>query len=101
LTKTGSIPDLTKVGLERFSEVFSSAFSYYRKNGPIDITNGIEVNKLITAIITKINLFQPHNPITRYETQSLLKFIDLESPNANEFTKTALFRYLKAICMKN
>lgn len=96
-----TLPDLTVVGLDRFSEIFSSAFSYYKKNGPVDTTNEIEVNTLITAIKTKINLFQPQNPITRYEIKSLLKFINLESPNADKFTKTALFRYLKAICTRN
>lgn len=96
-----TLPDLTQVGLDRFSEVFSSAFSYYRKNGPVDTTNEIEANTLITAIKTKIKLLQPHNPITRFEIELLSKFIDLESPNVNKFIKKALFRYPKASCTRN
>ncbi len=92
-----TLPYPTKVGFDRFSEVFASAFSYYRKNGPIDTTNGEKIKTVISLFKEKINQFQPHNPITQSKVKSLLEFIDLGAINQNEFIESTLFRYLKAI----
>ena len=91
-----TLPNPTNVGFDRFSEVFASAFSYYRKNGSIDTTNREKIKTVLSLFKEKINQFQPHNPITQSNVKSLLEFIDLGAINKNEFIKSTLFRYLKA-----
>ena len=92
-----SLPDLLTDKLNRFSEVFASAFVRYRKYGPIDTNDENEVSKFVIALKEKINAFQPYNPINQDDISSLLSLIPLEAANPKIFTRITLLNYLKTI----